>query len=184
MASIFGHALFGVGISKSFSRQTTLKIMVFAAFCTIVPDADVLAFPLGIPYESALGHRGFSHSILFALLFSLFVKQIFFSRIPLFSTSGWKLWVLFFLCVLSHSILDSLTNGGLGVGYFIPFENGRYFFPWRPIQVSPIGAKNFFSEWGLRVLMSEAVWIGIPSLLLFFLGSARARKISRSGTKV
>lgn len=176
MASVFGHAFFGIGLSKAFSRKTSFKILVFAAICTIIPDADVLAFKFGIPYESPWGHRGFSHSILFASIFSFIVKQLFFRRIRLFSLEGGSLWFLFFLCVLSHSILDSLTNGGLGVGYFIPFENSRYFSPWRPVQVSPIGVRNFFSEWGLRVILSEALWIGIPGLLLFILGSARRKK--------
>ena len=34
----------------------------------MVPDLDVIAFTLGIPYAHPLGHRGFLHSLLFALL--------------------------------------------------------------------------------------------------------------------
>ena len=41
-------------------------------------------------------------------------------------------------------------------------------FPFRPIQVSPLGASNFFSEWGLAVLVSEAIWIGVPALILIW----------------
>jgi inner membrane protein len=57
----------------------------------------------------------------------------------------------FFLITASHGILDAFTNGGLGIALFSPFDNSRYFFPFRPIQVSPIGA-GFFSMRGLRVL--------------------------------
>ena len=63
----------------------------------------------------------------------------------------------------SHGILDALTDGGLGIAFFSPFDTHRYFFPWRPIQVSPIGP-GFFSARGVRVLASELRWIWIPRL--------------------
>lgn len=175
MASIFGHALLGIGLAKAFTRKATTKILVLSALCTIIPDADVVGLFAGIPYDHPLGHRGFSHSILFALLFSLFIKQAFVRGVKLGSARGLLLWALFFLAMLSHSILDAMTTGGLGVGFFVPFEQERYFFPWRPVKVSPIGIANFFSDWGLRVIRSEAVWIGIPSLALIIAGILRSK---------
>ena len=175
MASIFGHALLGLGLAKFMDRKSTFKVLSFAMLCTVIPDADVLAFPLGLPYEHPLGHRGFSHSILFAFLFALFIVKLFFKESRLSSGRGLLLLLLFFFSTLSHSILDAMTTGGLGVGYLIPFHNERYFFGWRPIQVSPIGISNFFSEWGLRVIKSEVVWIGIPAALLYSLGLALNR---------
>jgi inner membrane protein len=65
----------------------------------------------------------------------------------------------------SHGMLDAMTNGGRGIAFFAPFSNHRYFFPWRPIQVSPIGA-GFFSARGLSVLVSEARWIWLPSVII------------------
>ena len=62
-------------------------------------------------------------------------------------------------------ILDSMRNGGLGVAFFAPFENSRYFLPWRPIEVSPIGVRAFFTPRGLTVLQSEFLWIWIPSVI-------------------
>jgi inner membrane protein len=47
-----------------------------------------------------------------------------------------------------------MTNGGLGVAFFLP---------WRPILVSPIGVGRFFSERGFAVLQSELVWIWLPA---------------------
>ncbi len=57
-----------------------------------------------------------------------------------------KVWLFLFVATISHGILDALTDGGLGVAFFAPFVNTRYFFPWTPIKVSPIGAggANFF----------------------------------------
>ena len=69
----------------------------------------------------------------------------------------------------SHGVLDALTNGGHGVAFFSPFVNTRYFFPWRPLGVSPMGI-SLFSDRGIQVVLSELVWIWLPcALLLVFL---------------
>jgi inner membrane protein len=63
-----------------------------------------------------------------------------------------------------------MTTGGLGVAFFSPFENSRYFFPFRPIKVSPMSVESFFEGKGLVVIKSELIWIGIPTLLLLAWG--------------
>jgi len=69
------------------------------------------------------------------------------------------------LCGASHGLLDMMTSGGLGVAIFSPFENGRYFFNWRPIRVSPMSISAFFSGRAWTILSSEFKWIGIPCLV-------------------
>jgi len=76
------------------------------------------------------------------------------------------LWAYFFLATASHGLLDAMTDGGLGVAFFAPFENRRYFLPWRPIQVSPIGIGRFFSERGVAIFQSELLWIWLPAAVL------------------
>lgn len=165
MASLFGHALASITIGSSFSKTIQgWKFWALGIFCSIIPDADVISFKLGIPYQDFWGHRGFTHSFVFALILGIFITLIFFRK-DIISLKRMGYVLFFTLCTASHSILDALTDGGLGVAFFSPFDNSRYFFPWRPIKVSPIGAANFFSEWGKRVLISEFSWIGIPSLL-------------------
>jgi inner membrane protein len=94
-----------------------------------------------------------------------------------------QLVLYFTLVILSHPLLDALTNGGRGVALLAPFSNERYFFPWRPIEVSPIGMR-FFSERGLSVIASEAVWVWLPALLIYAAAKAY-RKLRASGpTKV
>lgn len=68
------------------------------------------------------------------------------------------------MCACSHGLLDALTNGGLGVGLLLPFDDTRYFFPaeYRVIAVSPIGVREFFTEWGLRVIVSELKFVVLP----------------------
>ncbi|MEH0155071.1 metal-dependent hydrolase [Limibacter armeniacum] len=169
MASAFGHALTAIAIGKGYPKKMiTWKFWFLGAICAIIPDADVITFKFGIPYESFWGHRGFSHSFLFALLLGILVTVIFYRK----KLKNWQSigYILYFsLCTASHSILDAMTTGGLGVAFFSPWDNTRYFFPWRPIKVSPIGVENFFSEWGVKVILSELIWIGIPCLTYIFL---------------
>ena len=58
-----------------------------------------------------------------------------------------------------------MTDGGLGVAFFSPFDTKRYFLPWRPIHVSPIAIHRFFSTRGFAILQSELLWIWLPAIL-------------------
>lgn len=130
----------------------------------MLPDADAVGFAFGVRYGSMWGHRGFTHSIVFALLVGLVVGMFAFGKLPT-AKDRLKLVLYFVLITLSHPLLDALTNGGSGVALFAPFSAERYFFPWRPIEVSPIGMR-FFGERGLEVIASEVIWIWLPALLI------------------
>lgn len=165
MASAFGHAAAAFTASRFFPKFLMQKRVVFLGIASsIMPDIDVLAFKYGIPYEDMWGHRGITHSIFFAVLWSLALVYIFHSKSK--STNKRNLFLFYFLATASHAILDACTTGGAGVAFFAPFDNERYFAPWRVIKVSPISASRFFSEWGLKVLASEAKFIGLPCLIL------------------
>jgi len=75
-------------------------------------------------------------------------------------------WWFFFLVTASHGFFDAMTDGGLGVAFFAPFDNRRFFLPWTPIRVSPIGLTRFFTSRGLAVLQSEILWIWLPAIML------------------
>lgn len=163
MASAFAHALTAITIGKIQNRKKRgAKFWLLGIVCSILPDADVITFKYGIPYESFWGHRGFTHSFVFAALLAFLVVLIFYSKTKLMRLRWWALWLYFFLATASHSILDAMTTGGRGVAFFSPFDNERYFLPWRLIKVSPVSASRFFSEWGLQVLKSEFLWVGLP----------------------
>ena len=160
MASIFGHGLVAFTTSKIIDSKSSKLLLFLAIGSAILPDLDVLAFKFGISYLHPLGHRGFTHSIVFALLWSVLLSFLFGkSRKLIFG-------IVLFSSTLSHGILDAMTSGGKGVGFFIPFENSRYFFPFRDIKVSPIGIEKFFSEWGINVILSEVKYIGIPCFII------------------
>ena len=165
MASAFGHAAAALAIGTAYSKKIiSRKFWILGAVCSILPDADVLSFRFGIPYESFWGHRGFTHSLLFAVVLGVTVTLLFY-RHDFLSRKGLGYISFFSLSTASHAVLDAMTTGGLGVAFFSPWNNRRYFFPWRPIQVSPIGVQHFFGEAGWRVIQSELVWIGVPCLL-------------------
>lgn len=121
---------------------------------------------MGVPYDSMYGHRGFTHSLFFAALLAVIVVYFFYKEEKPFSSRWWVLTGFFFVATASHGVLDAMTTGGRGVAFFAPFSDARYFFPFRPIKVSPIGVTRFFSQWGLEVLKSEFVWIWIPSFII------------------
>ena len=166
MASAFSHAVAALGIGACFYRPGTPKrVWVMGAFCSVIPDLDVIGFRFGIRYGDFWGHRGFTHSLLFAALTASTVVLIGFRQI----TPGLgrlPLWVYFFLATASHGFLDAMTDGGLGVAFFAPFDEHRFFLPWTPIRVSPIGVGRFFSERELAVIQSELLWIWFPTAFL------------------
>ncbi len=164
MASVFGHAILAGAVGTTLQKELRKpKVFVLGIICSIFPDADILSFRFGIPYESFWGHRGMTHSILFGFLFGFFVMLFFHWKNSLKNKS--ILTIYYSICTISHGFLDGMTSGGRGVAFFSPFDTERYFLPFRKIQVSPIGASRFFSEWGLEVIRSEVFWIGGPSLI-------------------
>ncbi len=180
MASAFSHAIASVAIGKiSFIKNIDKKFWLLGIFCAVIPDADAIGFKLGIAYESLWGHRGITHSFFFAALLAFAVTYFFYEKEKTGSNRWFSLFAFFFFATTSHSVLDAMTTGGLGVAFFAPFDNTRFFFPFRPIKVSPIGIASFFSEWGWRVLKSEFVWVWIPSFVVIGISHSVKKLYSR-----
>jgi inner membrane protein len=157
------HAVVGLGLCEVVMGPAPSPLLCGLSMAlAAAPDLDILAFWLGIPYGSFFGHRGFFHSLFCALVIGLVVALLTFQ---VFGLPWWQLWGYLFLVTASHGILDGFTNGGMGIAFFSPFDTGRYFFAWQPIEVSPIGLA-FFSKWGVRVLISELLWVWLPLLCL------------------
>jgi inner membrane protein len=163
MASAFGHVAVAYAMGKTLNPAcASTRFWAWTVLCCLLPDADVAGLVVGIPYEHLWGHRGMTHSITFAILVGIVIPILAVPSIAWLSRGYGVLVIYFGLVTLSHGLLDAFTNGGLGIAFFAPFDATRYFFPWRPIVVSPIGMAQFFSSWGVGVLLSELIWIGIP----------------------
>lgn len=192
MPSIITHAAVPLALWCAADRgRIPPRLLAAGVIAAMLPDADVLAFALHIPYADAFGHRGASHSLLFACVLAALaaVLAFFGSRRPWSAphTSGsrrpWSAVLgqprlastkagptvasplqaaaFVFVCAASHPLLDAMTSGGLGVALGWPWSEQRIFAPWRPIRVSPF-APQFFSARGLATLLSELRWVWLP----------------------
>lgn len=96
------------------------KALLWGAVAGTIPDLDVLSNHFLDTVTAIEVHRGFSHSIFFALLFA-----------PLFGWLVWKLYakrqaswrdwsLLFFWCLFTHPLLDAFTTWGTQL--FWPLE--------------------------------------------------------------
>jgi inner membrane protein len=124
--------------------------ILFWAALSLLPDADLIGLGLGLGYRDAWGHRGASHSLLFALAIGIAVGLLaLLGRRPAFRAGG-----LAVLVVASHSFLDTFTNSTTGVRLLWPFDDTRYLAPYTPIPVTPLGL-GFISPYGLYVFITE-----------------------------
>lgn len=168
MASAFSHAFVALALGRATPHPVmTRQVLYVGMACSMVPDLDVIGFSFGIRYGDLWGHRGLTHSLFFAGLLSAVLAGLWYRREST-SAKAW-LFVYFFLCTASHGVLDAMTDGGLGVAFFSPFDTSRYFFAVRPVAVSPIGIGEFFTADAFRVLASEVTWIWIPTLGVWLL---------------
>ena len=165
MPTVLTHPAVPLAIGLGLGRDVIpTPLLIAGVAVSVVPDLDVLAFRYGISYASNFGHRGFSHSLLFALILALLGACAF----RYFQTSFGRAFWFLFLAAVSHGILDAFTNGGLGIAFLWPWSTERFFAPMQVIQVSPIGISRFLSSRGVSVLISEFVWVWIPCLILGF----------------
>ncbi|MEA9564378.1 MULTISPECIES: metal-dependent hydrolase [unclassified Xanthomonas] len=158
MPTIMTHAAVPLALWYASERgRISPRLLGAGIMAAMLPDADVLAFALHVPYADAFGHRGASHSLLFASVIALLGAAAHRSlRADVVQAAVWL-----FVCTASHPILDAMTSGGLGVALAWPWSETRWFAPWRPIRVSPF-ANGFFNARGLNTLLSELRWVWLP----------------------
>jgi len=165
MASL-GHV--AVGLAAGRWRAThrpgasLVPSMVALSVLSVLPDVDVAAFWLGIPYGNPYGHRGMTHALAFALAMGALAAVV--------QRLRGRAWVrdalLVAAVVATHGLLDACTTGGKGVEFFWPLDTRRYFLPWQLIPVAPIGSR-MLSARGLHVVLFEAVFF-LPAWLYAF----------------
>ena len=138
LGACIGEAFFEKGFGK--------KAMIWGALAQSIPDIDFLASIWSTTTENLLAHRGFTHSILFALLIvPVFAMAA--DRIHRPHNIAFRTWIMFFATeVFLHLFIDGFNN--YGVGWFEPFSHTRFSF--NAIYVADI----FFSIWaGIALLM-------------------------------
>lgn len=173
MPTIITHAAVplavGLGLGRAVVSPQLLQAGVVAS---VLPDLDVLAFRFGIAYSDQMGHRGFSHSLALALLLAA-VAALFARRLD---TSRRTAFLFVLAAAASHGLLDMLTNGGLGIAWFWPFSDRRFFFPEQVIQVSPLSLHRVLGPAGFAAFASEALWVWAPAAAVFLALLAMRRR--------
>ena len=174
MPTIISHTAVPLALGVGLGPELVSRRLLIAGIAAcVLPDLDVIGFRFHITYADALGHRGFTHSLAFAAIVALVAACSF--RL-LRATPARAFWFVL-LATASHGILDSFTNGGLGVAFLWPWSADRYFAAVRPIEVAPLSVEGLLSQRGVRVLLSELIWVWVPCILAgVFLVAARRKR--------
>jgi inner membrane protein len=158
-----GHLAVGLAAARVTKPPAGLGRWRWTLLLTAVsfaPDLDVLAFTVGIPYRAPFGHRGATHSLVFAGLAGCALGL----GARASGLSALRVAVTASLVMASHGLLDAFTDGGRGVALLWPLSDERYFAPWRPIPVSPLG-RGILSSRGGWVMLYEGM-IFLPLFVL------------------
>lgn len=169
MATDYSHAVVGLGLARLYATKPMPWVYWgLAAILPIIPDLDVFS-PAN--YGTWLGHRGFTHSLVFALLLGIIIAS---TAFRCFQVSWWSLAALFFVMIASHGLLDALTNGGENIPFFWPLES-RY-GNWGLIPVSDI-ALDWPDPRYSRAIRGELLWVWLPTGLLVSLVMVYRRRV-------
>jgi inner membrane protein len=161
MPTIVSHAVVPLALGLGLGKQRIPRpLLVAGIIASMLPDADVILFRFGATYDTPWAHRGFSHSLAFAIFFGLLAAialQRFAPPLVAFAFVGFS--------AASHGLLDMMTNGGHGVAILWPFTDHRYFFDWRPIRVAPLALSRFPAR-AAAIVRTEFLWIWVPAVLV------------------
>lgn len=169
LATAFTHGAVGAALGQLLPPGIpTKRFTAVLVIASILPDVDIIAFPLGIPYSDPLGHRGFTHSILFAGILAVIVVGLLWALRVGTGPGRVGAGLVTFSATVSHGLLDAATDAGLGVGFFIPLDNERYFLPFRPLDTSSVSPGAFLGDpaRALDILANELTWVGVPLIAL------------------
>ena len=162
MPTIITHAVVPLFLgSASGPRVVSKRLLALCCVAAMLPDLDTVSFRLGIPYDSPFGHRGAVHSLAAAILVGLLCTPF----ANWLGSGRFRVFAAVSLSFASHPLLDAFTDGGKGVALLWPFNDHRYFAPFAPIEVSPLGIMRFFSSRGLEVMLSEMMWVWLPTAI-------------------
>ncbi|MEO8199236.1 MAG: metal-dependent hydrolase [Gemmatimonadota bacterium] len=156
MASI-GHLAVGAALGAAYSIKSGSRprpTIIAFALLALAPDLDLTTALFGVPRGtgSPLDHRGFTHSVFFALaiggIVGALVKG---SPMRRYFTGLWA-----FVALASHGLLDTMSRLGNGPMLFWPFSNAFYEFPLRPIP-GVLTAQHYLTVQAIPTLVVETM---------------------------
>ena len=183
MPSIIAHAVAGAALATAAlsPRPVHRRVCITGAVLAAVPDIDAIGRPFGnLAIETLFGgHRGFTHSVVFAVLLGAIVAWGLF-RAPQWTGFHRRLWVAFALAMASHGVLDALSTIGNGVAFWAPVSWAHYEFTWQPL--GEIGPGPRGRERAFAIVANELLWVGLPALIVVAIAhvTRRSRGAERS----
>lgn len=159
MTTLMTHAVIPIAIALAAPQGLiSSRLLGAGVLASLLPDADMMGFYWGIPYSSELGHRGFTHSLLFAVAIACCAA----AACNSLRSRAYIAFLFVGMSCISHPLLDMLTSGGKGVALFWPFEKTRVLSSFRPVSAAPMNVARFFTDHGWQVFKSELFWIWLP----------------------
>ena len=118
MPSVISHPAVPLAITVAAGASVVPpRLAAAAVVASVLPDIDAFGYWAGVPYGSPFGHRGFTHSLFFALLVTLACTAL----APRLGASRPVAFAVVLLAAVSHGCLDAMTTGGHGIAFFAPF---------------------------------------------------------------
>lgn len=118
------HTVLGACVGEALAGKKLGKhAMFWGALANNIPDVDVITSFWMSQADSLLAHRGFTHSILFALVFPFILAFILsrWHRNKHMLFKDW--WMIIASGMFLHIFIDSLTS--YGTGWYEPFSHHR-----------------------------------------------------------
>jgi inner membrane protein len=133
MPSAISHIIAGASLGYSlYGGRRRVFFFFLAAFISILPDLDVLAFGFGIPYGDIFGHRVFFHSLVFSVIVSLALVLLYFRGRDFSAAERARIFAILFIIAASHPVLDAMTGAGWVSGCLSQSAMKGYFYPGGP----------------------------------------------------
>ncbi len=157
------------------------KALLWGAAAQVMPDLDVVCSLWMDPSSSVLAHRGFTHSFLFAILFSALFAWLVQRRWGGPSTSFNFWWTFLSVQLFVHLILDGFN--AYGTGWFEPFSHLRVsfntLFVMDPFYLLPIGIASLLLL-AIRKSHKNRVHVGLAGIFVssLYMGYALVNKFS------
>ena len=162
------HALLGGSLVAALHTQPRQRRFWWSLFVgAVFANAADFDFLLVFALHSKAWHRGFTHSLVFALLIYLLIAVGLGRR-------RWKEALAFGLAFASHGVLDNVTSKvGGGVELFWPFASDRLILGWQGLSEVP---SKMTTVEILQALALELALFAPPLIALLVWRRARAQR--------
>lgn len=155
-------AVLGAGVAEvTLGHKIGNKALLIGAVIGTIPDLDVLFTGFYSEADGLLVHRGFSHSVVFSLMLSPLLALLLGRIFRKTEGSFRKWWLLAFLVLVTHPMLDILT--GYGTGFLEPLSGVR-------IEINSIAIIDVFYTLPFLTILIVLMFYGRNTLVRRKLG--------------